>query len=534
MPRTGSSPKDDQQRMQQYNRMLSARNLQHSSLSPGSHSGAERGVRMLPARNGVGVMPGMDRSMTMARPGFRGVASSSVLNSGSVLSPGMAAANPANMHPRIGPGQGNSTLRARDAMHLMKPNQNGDHRRQILPADFQMQQVSQGGSSQGVSHLASGTSSTLSNQVAQPPFQSYAPDHHQQPHPVSAQQPPHVLGSNSHNRNNLHGTPNHATNTSHPAFGMRILKERQLQQQRVLQQQQIAMSNAQKSQLPISSPQNGTQIQSQSSLPVLHSPMGTPSMGSMAQNTQKHPLLAAPNPQTGGNQILKQQRQSQQFMQQQQALSQPQTKFMKGGRGALIPVDPTLQNGLSGDQSVAEKGEQLAAHHLLKSGQRNLNPSVQTTSKHSVPHSSLSQPHQQKAYSGQMQVASSNKLQQLKPSLLSDTSNHLNHAPPSLVASSSTMSVVTSSNHQHPLPQPHPKLVSLSRAATAKRTVNNRSVNSSEPPTCKLQASSVGISGEHSGPEVNQSMVHGQPSPDSLPNPVGHDVGVQWPPLPSS
>ncbi|KAI3678708.1 hypothetical protein L6452_38011 [Arctium lappa] len=157
-----------------------------------------------------------------------------------------------------------------------------------------------------------------------------------------------------------------------------------------------------------------------------------------------------------------------------------------------------------------------------------------TTSMHSVPHSSLSQPqHQQKAYSSQMQVASSNKLQQLKPSLSSDNSNHPNHAP-SLVASSSTMPVMTSATHQHPPPQPHPKLVSLSRATTAKRTVNNGSVNSSEPPTCKLQASSAGLGGGHSGPEVNQSMVHSQPSPDGLPNGVGHDVGVQWPQLPSS
>ena len=314
--------------------------------------------------------------------------------------------------------------------------------------------------------------------AAQPPFQSYPPDHHQQPHPVPTQQPPHVLSNNPHYRNNLHGTPNPATNTPHPAFGMLILKERQLQQRVLQQQQQNATSITQKSQLPVSSPQNGTQIPSQPSFPVSYSPTGTPPV---AQNSQKHP-----DPQTGSTQIPKQQRPSSQF--------HPSNKFTKGG---TIHRNP---NGLSGDQSVEEKNEQVAPRLLLESGQRNSNPAI---------------------------------LSQSKPSVSSDNSNRQNH-PPSLVASSSTMPVVTAANHQHPPPQPHPKLVSLSRATTARRTANNGSVNSLEPPTCKLQASSAGRTGERLGMDVDQSMVHGQRSPDRLPNPVGHDVGVQWQQLPSS
>lgn len=72
--------------------MLSARNAQQSSLPPGSHSVSDRGVRMLPAGNGMGVMSGINRNMKMARP--------------SMLSPGTATSS--------------SMLRPRDPMHMIR------------------------------------------------------------------------------------------------------------------------------------------------------------------------------------------------------------------------------------------------------------------------------------------------------------------------------------------------------------------------------------------------------------------------------
>ena len=108
--------------MQQYNQMLSGRNIQQSNLSlPGAVSGAERGVCMLPGGNGMGMMSGMNRSMPMSRPGFQGMASSAMLNSGSMLSSNMVGIpNPVNMHSGPGSSQGNSMLRPHDTMHMMR------------------------------------------------------------------------------------------------------------------------------------------------------------------------------------------------------------------------------------------------------------------------------------------------------------------------------------------------------------------------------------------------------------------------------
>ena len=65
---------------------------------------------MLPGGNGIGVV---NRNMTMARPGFQGVATPSMLNSGA----GTPAA--ANMHSGAGPGQGN-LVRPREALHMTR------------------------------------------------------------------------------------------------------------------------------------------------------------------------------------------------------------------------------------------------------------------------------------------------------------------------------------------------------------------------------------------------------------------------------
>lgn len=78
---------------------------------------------MLPGGNGMGMMCGMNRSMPISRPGFQGMTSSPMLNSGSMLSSSMTGIpSPANMHSGAGSGQGNSMIRPREAMHMMRVN----------------------------------------------------------------------------------------------------------------------------------------------------------------------------------------------------------------------------------------------------------------------------------------------------------------------------------------------------------------------------------------------------------------------------
>ncbi|KAK3021642.1 hypothetical protein RJ639_046366 [Escallonia herrerae] len=596
IPRTASLSIDEQQRLQQYNQMISGRNIQQpSSPVPGAVPGTDRGVRMLAGGNGMGVMGGMTRSMPMSRPGFQGIASSSMLNSGSMLSSGMVAmTSPVNMHTGPGHGQGNSMLRPRDALHLMRP----EHQRQMIAPELQMQ-VSQG-NSQGVSPFG-GLSPSFSNQTASPPY----PLHHQQSHPMSPQQS-HALNTSHHQH--LQG-PNHATN-SHQAYAIRFAKERHLQQrilQQQQQQQQFSPSNPlmphvqQQSQLPISSPPS----QSSSSAVSLSSSSMTP----ILQHPQKHhmpPHGLGRNPQSGGsalpNQMGKQRRQPQQQQfqqagrhhpqQRQQTQGQQQAKVSKGvGRGNMmthpnLPIDPTLLNGLPatpGNQST-EKGEQ--APHLgqgLYSGS-GLNSVL--SSKQSVPpHSSNHSQPQQKIYSTQA-PPSSKKLQQI-PSH-SDTANQ-NHVQP--VASAPTLStshqtvppsIMASSNQTHlkvanqtqpnaqRVLQPncqvnsHPQNKLQARESQAEQhTANNSSqvgITAATPQTCIDSTNVVPVVSSASAPPWKVS----DPSYDSgMPNHamhlgstgnlpltsstgsespapasqgpgqrqfVGHDGGVQWQP----
>ena len=121
VPRSASLSAEEQQRMQQYNQMFSGRNIPQPNLSsPGALPGNDRGVRMLPGGNAVGINAGINRGMPIARPGFQGIASSSMLNSGNMISSGMVAMPcPVNMHTGVGSAQGSST-RPRDAVHMMR------------------------------------------------------------------------------------------------------------------------------------------------------------------------------------------------------------------------------------------------------------------------------------------------------------------------------------------------------------------------------------------------------------------------------
>ncbi|KAJ6390052.1 hypothetical protein OIU77_024300 [Salix suchowensis] len=379
VPRT-SLPVDEQQRMQHYNQMLPSRNLQQSNLSvSGAVSGADRGVRSLSSGNGMGMMPGMNRSMPLPRSGFQGAPSSSMLNSGSMLSSNMVGMpSPVNMH--TGSGQGN-LMRPREALHMLRLGQNSEHQRQMMVPELQMQATQ--GNSQGISAF-NGVPTAFANQTTTSPVQTY-PVHPQQSNMISN---PHHL--------NLRG-PNHTTGSQQQTYAVRLAKERKMQQ--LLQHQQFAASSAlmphaqHQSQLPISSSmQNSSQISPPSSQPVSLPAITPPSpmtpISMQQQQQQKHNLThhaVSRSPQSGSsgltNQMGKQrQRQPQQFQQsgrhhpqqRQYSVSPQQAKLLKGmGRGNMVghqnlPVDHSPLNGLTvppGNNAV-EKGEQIM--HLMQ------------------------------------------------------------------------------------------------------------------------------------------------------------------------
>ncbi|GMI76181.1 hypothetical protein like AT3G24880 [Hibiscus trionum] len=377
VPRT-SLPADEQHRIQQYNQMLSGRNIQQPNLSlAGAVSGSERGVRMMPAANGIGMMSAINRSMPMSRPGFQGMASSAMPNSGSMPSSNMSGMpSPVNMHSGPGSGQDNSMLRPHDTTHMVRPGHNPEHQRQIMSPELRKQAQ---GNSQGIPAFNGLTSAY--------------PNHPQQQQQMPTEQP------------HAPSKPHHATGSQQQVYAMRLAKERQMQQQQQQQQQQFAASSTlmppvqPQTQLPISSLQNSSQIQSQASnqpvsLPLTpSSPMPPISM----QNQQKHQLSPhgldrKPQLCTSGlnNQIGKQrQRQplqkQQQFQQssrhhpqqRQQMQSQQQAKLLKGvGRGMMhqsLSADLVHLNGvgMTPENQGAEKGEhmmQLRQGHGLYSG----------------------------------------------------------------------------------------------------------------------------------------------------------------------
>lgn len=373
VPRT--SLPDEQQRLQQYNPMLPGRNIQQPSLPvPGALPGTDRGVRLLPGGNGMGMMCGMNRGMPLSRPGFQGIASSSMLNSGSMLSSSMVGMpSPVNMHPGAPSGQGNSMSRPREALHMMRPGQNLEHQRQMMVPELQMQ-VTQG-NSQGVVPPFNGLNPNFSNQSA-PPGQTYSV-HPQTQHQMPPQ-PSHVLNNPHHSH--LQG-PSHPTNSQHPYA--RLVK-----QQRMMQQPQFSPSNSlmphvqPQSQLPVSS--NNSQIQPQNPQQVQPSSPMNPMPSQFQQKHQMPPHGLNRNTQPGpsglANPMGKRPR-PQQFQQsgrhhpaqRQQSQSQQQAKLMKGmGRGNMmlhqnLSIDPSHLNGLSmtppGSQ-VNEKGEQVM--HLMQ------------------------------------------------------------------------------------------------------------------------------------------------------------------------
>ncbi|OMO89275.1 hypothetical protein CCACVL1_07948 [Corchorus capsularis] len=521
VPRT-SLPADEQHRMQQYNQMLSGRNIQQSNLSvPGAISGSDRGVRMLNGGNGMGMMCGMNRSMPMSRPGFQGMASSAMLNSSSMLTSNMVGVpSPVNMHSGPGSAQGNSIMRPRDTMHMMRPGHNPEHQRQLMvPEQMQAQ-----ANSQGIPAF-NGLSSAYPNQSTAPPVQSY-PGHPQQQHPISSQQ--------SHTLNNSHHAhlpvSNHAPGPQQQAYAMRLAKERHMQQRLMQQQpqpqhqQQFTASGAlmphvqPQTQLPISSAlQSSSQIQSQASTQPVSLPPLTPSspMTPMSlQHQQKHHLAPhglgrSPQPGASGltNQIGKQrqrqpqqQQQQQQFQQsgrhhpqqRQQPQSQQQAKLLKGvGRGNMLvhqnlSVDPAHLNGLTmapGNQA-AEKGEQMM--HLMQgqgqgmysgSGMSPVQPSKPLVSSQSLNHS---QP-QQKLFPGS--TPPTKQLQQMASHSDNSAQGQVSTVPSGHTLSAVHQSVLPAAmgpNHQHLQlqSQSHQKQINQNQPTVQRMLQQNRQVSS--------------------------------------------------------
>lgn len=498
-PRSGSLPADDHQRMHLYNQMITGRNIQQSSISaPGAAPGTDRGARMLSSGSGMGMMSVANRNIPIPRSGLQGVPSSSMVNSGSVVSPVMSSGN---MHAGVGAGQGSSMIRPRESMNMLRPGLTQDQQRQMMVSDLPTP-----GNNQGVSHFG-GLNSSFSNQTTSPPVSSY-PLHHQPSHPISPQQPQVLSPHQSH----FQGSANHASSTQQQAFSsFRLAKERQLQH-RILQQQQpqqFAASNSMLShvqsqpQLPISSSpmQNSPQGQPQTSSPAVSlSPLtSAPSVNAMPQHQQKHQMPTqgvARNAQSGGSVLStqmgkprpRQQHQpsqaSRQHPQQRQQLqAQQQAKVVKGvGRGNLmmhqnIPTDISVPNGVSTNpvNQCLEKGEpvtnSMQSQGVYTGSAQN---SAQQSRQYTASQSNQTLP-QQKMYSNQ----GSSSSKHLQPTPQSDNScqGHVPSVSPVLSTAHQPSSslAVAGSNNQAP---PHQKLVNQNQPSSQRLVQPNRQISS--------------------------------------------------------
>ncbi|XP_073272845.1 chromatin modification-related protein EAF1 B-like isoform X1 [Primulina huaijiensis] len=568
-PRPASPLIDEQQRIQQYNQMVSGRNGQQSNLSSsGALPGIDRGVRVPPSGSGMGMVC-ISGSMPMARHGLHGVASSSSVNSGSMVS--------ANMHPGVRSGPGNSSLRPREGSPMMRPGLSQDSQRQMMTPDLQIQ-VSPG-SNQVMSHFG-GLNSPFTNQTVSSPVSSY-PLHHQQSHQISSQQAQVPSPRHPH----FQGLSNHASNPQQQAYAIRLAKERQLQQrflqQQPPQQQQFAASNSSiphvqpQSHLPASSAvQNNPLVQSPANSPsVSVSPMTSPSsVNAMSQQQQKHHTPTQGvirNTQTGcgvlTNQTSKQrQKQQQPFIQtnrqhpqqRQQSQSPQQAKGVKGvGRGNMmihqnIQIDPTILNGSLTEAQDSYTGSSVNA----------VPPTRQYTS------SQLSnQPlPQQKKYSGQSS-SSSKHLQQM----ISHSDTNQGHVPPvapapCLPAARQSVTPLATASSNHPQVMHHQKFMNQSQSALQKVVQSNHQFSSeamhkAHPPVCnstEMEATtSLPLNQWHTSEPVNESNVlnsetslgsfvskpanlsettlqssqgHGQRLSSANLIPITHDVSSQW------
>ncbi|XP_020525107.1 chromatin modification-related protein EAF1 B [Amborella trichopoda] len=388
---TTSITLDEQQRMQQYNQLVSSRNILQPNLAAPNGLQDCGGVRMSPpgGGNNMGIICGLNQLMPpMQRPGgYQGMNSPPAVISGpsSMLS-ASGMPNPINVHL----GQGSSISRPREALHILRASQTPEDRRQMIIQELQLQG--------NVSF--NNMSAPFSNQMVSPsPSPPPLP-----PPPAQAQtfplqqhnQQPSSLGVSNHHSHQVQQPQVPSNQSQSQAYMLRLAKERQQQQR--LQQQFTSGSPLSMAPHPhLQHPQHVILQQQQAPQPP-HQPLlassssPTPSISNPISSQQKHQLVAVPpggHQVVGPNQMLKhhhrqrqqqlqQHRQHQQQQQRQQAKQQQQ--LMKGpslgggGRGGgnimkLAAIDTTTSHHLNGlsaagsHQVAADKGELSVIHN---------------------------------------------------------------------------------------------------------------------------------------------------------------------------
>ncbi|KAK4781960.1 hypothetical protein SAY86_016062 [Trapa natans] len=240
-PKMMPSTRDERQSMQPYNQMFSNRAISQSNMPiTAVVPGGNRSVCVMANGNSLG----MNRTtIPMARPGFPGMASSSVLDSSGMLSPMVDSQSPISMHA----GSGASATQVRHSESLQMPG--GGHitelPRQMGTAEFPVH-VAQSGD-QGVPPF-NGISPSISSQTSSPVQTS--PRSQQQHYQISQQQ----SHANNHPHPQLQGTNNKTSQQKQ--ISLRIAKERHLQQQ-----QKMASNSLTPDVLPPSQPTMSTSLQ---------------------------------------------------------------------------------------------------------------------------------------------------------------------------------------------------------------------------------------------------------------------------------
>lgn len=292
------SMEEQQHRMQQYNPMVTGRSLQQPSnsmpvsLPVGLTNTNDRGGRMLPGGNAAGMMSGLNRGISLPRPGFPSIGSPGIL--------GMTSSGISNMLPCSGVGlpavstvtsgaitsQGNLIPRSRDSMQMLRPGQSTDDQRMLMQ-EFQLQ-ATQGNGQAAPSF--SNLNTSFSNQMGSSPSQNFSSQHqqHQMPQPHS----------------NLHHSQLQNPNHNPQAYMLRQQLQQQQQRQRYIQQQQFPPNGSPLSQSqphPLSQTPHAMSPLPNSSHPQQHSMphvlQHQHTSGSQQSKSQSPPTLQHQSPQ---------------------------------------------------------------------------------------------------------------------------------------------------------------------------------------------------------------------------------------------
>ncbi|XP_044985271.1 chromatin modification-related protein EAF1 B-like [Hordeum vulgare subsp. vulgare] len=352
VPRPTSIQGDEQQKIQ-YNQMLSGRNLQQ----PGAVPATSPGARMMPGAHGVGMMTGVNRGMPAVRAGFPRAGSPGMLNMASTgnmpLKSVQGVSNAVNVHSGAMSAVGNSMMRPRDPMQMLRPGQ-----QHMVRPEHHMQ-VPQGNSQ--AAHFSS-MNQSFSKAAASSPLQQT-----QRPHQMS--QPLNMLGNPhlSQTQGTSHPSPQQQPYSTMP---MQLAKERQYQHRLVSQQHNS---------LPVAgvvpSVQNGPQIQQQNhASPATSTPSSQP-LHQKQQSAQSPPdssaLANRPANATEPKQKKQQGQQQPRQNQQQRNQASQQAKLMKSlGRGnsMVSPQTPAADATPASSVPTTSK-KQVPDRNLMQHGQ---------------------------------------------------------------------------------------------------------------------------------------------------------------------